>query len=84
MFEVDTGTINMKRHIAKHLNNRQENGHVPIDQTIYHEKVYVAILKHNYPFGFVEHQRNRDIHSHLNAKVKTISRNTTKADISKL
>lgn len=63
------------------MDNTQERGYVPIDQVIYREKLSVAILKHNYPFSFVEHQRNRDIHSYLNLMVKTISRNMAKADI---
>ncbi|KAL3347819.1 hypothetical protein AABB24_021458 [Solanum stoloniferum] len=77
-----SGTSNLKRHISLHLDKGQE--HKPIDQTIYREKVSVAILKHNYPFSFAEHQGNRDIHLYLNSTVKTISRNTAKSDILKM
>ncbi|KAG5548756.1 hypothetical protein RHGRI_014198 [Rhododendron griersonianum] len=44
----------------------------------------MTIIKHNYHFQFVEHERIRDIHSFLNPTVKSISRNTAKADVLKL
>lgn len=44
----------------------------------------MSILKHNYPFSFVEHQGNKDIHLYLNPTVRTISRNTVKSDILKM
>lgn len=79
-----SGTSNLKRHISSHLEKETEHRVEPIDQTIYREKVSVAILKHNYPFSFAEHQGNRDIHLYLNSTVKTISRNTAKSDILKM
>ncbi|KAM3320331.1 zinc finger BED domain-containing protein DAYSLEEPER-like [Capsicum chacoense] len=83
IFVADSGTTNMKRHMAKHLDNGQNQVCASIDQVVYREKMSVAILKHNYPFSFVEHQENRKIHLYLNSTVKTISRNTAKADILK-
>ncbi|KAH7835665.1 hypothetical protein Vadar_028554 [Vaccinium darrowii] len=45
----------------------------------------IAIIKHNYPFRFVEHEGIRGIHSYLNHTAKSISRNyTAKADVLKL
>ncbi|KAG5548760.1 hypothetical protein RHGRI_014198 [Rhododendron griersonianum] len=51
---------------------------------MYRAKMAMTIIKHNYHFQFVEHERIRDIHSFLNPTVKSISRNTAKADVLKL
>ncbi|KAM3374172.1 hypothetical protein P3S68_012886 [Capsicum galapagoense] len=83
IFVADSGTTNMKCHMSKHLDNGQNQVCASIDQVVYREKMSVAILKHNYPFSFVEHQENRKIHLYLNSTVKTISRNTAKVDILK-
>ncbi|XP_058211655.1 uncharacterized protein LOC131323833 [Rhododendron vialii] len=55
-----------------------------VDQEMYHAKMAMTITKHNYPFTFVEHEGIRDIHSFLNPMVKSVSRNTAKADVLKL
>lgn len=52
-----------------------------LDQGISHEKVSTTIIKHNYPFIFVEHEGIRDLHSFLNPVVISITRNPTKADV---
>lgn len=66
VFVAYVGITFLKRRLDKHLDNPQEHGYAQIDQIIYREKVFVAIIKHNYPFCFVEHQGNRDIHSYIN------------------
>lgn len=43
-----------------------------------------AIVRHNYPFSFVEYQCIRHIHIFFNSIVKTISKNTVKVNVSKL
>ena len=44
----------------------------------------LAIIMHNYPFSYAEHENNRLIHVYLNPEVKPISRNTAKQDVIKI
>ena len=46
--------------------------------------VALAIIWHNYPFSFVEHENNRLLCCYLNPDVKTICRNTAKSDVIKI
>ena len=48
------------------------------DQSLYKEMVSLAIIRHGYPFTYVEHEGNRDLHMFLNEECKRISRNTAK------
>jgi len=43
-----------------------------------------AIIRHGYSFSWVEHEGNREIHTFLDNEVRTITRNTAKADCLKL
>ncbi|XP_057956549.1 zinc finger BED domain-containing protein RICESLEEPER 2-like [Malania oleifera] len=55
-----------------------------IEQDVYREKMAIAVIKHCYPFSWVEHEGNRDVHKYLNPDVKPITRNTAKADVLKI
>ena len=46
--------------------------------------VALAIIRHNYPFSFVEHENNRFLHCYLNLDVKTLYRNTAKSNVIKI
>ncbi|PWA62814.1 zinc finger, BED-type [Artemisia annua] len=59
------GTSNIRRHIVKcfkvDLSNKVEEDAPPpkricLDQAKYKEKVAISIIKHNYPFSYVEHE----------------------------
>ena len=68
-------------HKAKcHEIDNQIVSHQPLDQATYQELVALAIIRHNYPFSFVEYENNRLLHCYLNPNVKIISRNTAKLD----
>uniref|UniRef100_A0A2N9IPK2 HAT C-terminal dimerisation domain-containing protein n=1 Tax=Fagus sylvatica TaxID=28930 RepID=A0A2N9IPK2_FAGSY len=58
--------------------------HRPIDQDMYREMLALAIIRHNYPFSYAEHENNRLIHVYLNPEVKPVSRNTAKQDVIKI
>ncbi|XP_031282330.1 zinc finger BED domain-containing protein RICESLEEPER 2-like [Pistacia vera] len=55
-----------------------------ISQEIYREKMVIGIIKHNYPYSIVEHERIRDVHMYLNHEVKHYTRNPVKADCLKI
>ncbi|XP_020250890.1 zinc finger BED domain-containing protein RICESLEEPER 2-like [Asparagus officinalis] len=57
---------------------------MPLNQEKYREMLARVIALHGYPFTFVEHRGNRELHSFLNSEVKHISRNTAKTDLIKL
>ena len=78
------GTTSLLRHRAKcHEVDNQSVSHQPLDQATYREMVALAIIRHNYPFSFAEHENNRLLHCYLNPDVKTICRNTAKSDVIK-
>ncbi|KAJ0603044.1 putative transcription factor C2H2 family [Helianthus annuus] len=52
-----------------------------LDQAMYMEKLAYSIIKHNYPFSYVEHEGTRDLHKFLHRDVTPITRNTAKADV---
>jgi hypothetical protein len=83
----NSGTSNMKRHIPKCF-NLDEPGQpkkcAPLDQAMYREKLAYSIIKHNYPFSYAEHEGTRALHKFLHRDVKTITRNTVKADVLKI
>ncbi|KAK9689759.1 hypothetical protein RND81_09G078800 [Saponaria officinalis] len=54
------------------------------DQNVYRDLVARAIIRHGYAFSWVEHDANRQVHTYLNCQVRTITRNTAKADCLKL
>ncbi|KAL3499859.1 hypothetical protein ACH5RR_038952 [Cinchona calisaya] len=57
------------------------DGRSPLDQNVYSEKITIAVIKHYYPFQFVEHEGIRDLHKCLNEEAIPISRNTIKAHV---
>ena len=57
---------------------------MPLNQEKYREMLARVIALHGYPFTFVEHRGNRELHDFLNSEVKHISRNTAKTDLIKL
>lgn len=80
-----SGTSNLNRHHLKQLKDESQSQQgTLVDHKLYREKIAKAIVRHNYPFNFVEHEGIRDIHSFLNPCIKNLSRNTTKADVYKL
>ncbi|KAK9683288.1 hypothetical protein RND81_10G129200 [Saponaria officinalis] len=81
------GTTNVKNHLEKcraYQSTLSPRGKSVFNQKTYRELVAKAIIKHGYPFSWVEHEGNRDIHEFLCNDVKTICRNTAKADCIKL
>lgn len=59
------GTTNMNRHLRKHNLSKEESDthpYAPWDQGMVWEKLCAAIIKHNYPFTYVEHEGTREVH----------------------
>ena len=80
-----SGTSNLLRHLASHAHNEEQpTGLATVDHELYRDKVAIAIVKHNYPFQFVEHIGIRELHLFLNPSVKSISRNTAKSNVLKI
>ncbi|XP_050253807.1 zinc finger BED domain-containing protein DAYSLEEPER-like [Quercus robur] len=78
-------TTSLLRHREKCLEvDNQSVSRQPLDQATYREMVALAIIRHNYPFSFAEHETNRLLHCYLNPDVKTICRNTAKSDVIKI
>ncbi|KAJ8452450.1 hypothetical protein Cgig2_000039 [Carnegiea gigantea] len=50
------------------------------EQKVYRDLLARAIIRHGYIFSWVEHERNREIHTYLNNEVRTITRDTAKAN----
>uniref|UniRef100_A0A5B6YQP7 BED-type domain-containing protein n=1 Tax=Davidia involucrata TaxID=16924 RepID=A0A5B6YQP7_DAVIN len=82
-----SGTSNLLRHLTtcpkRECDDPMAQCFFQIDQDTYREKLSEAIIRHNYPFAFVEHEAIRDLHSYLNPNVKFITRNTAKSDVLK-
>ncbi|XP_057976643.1 zinc finger BED domain-containing protein DAYSLEEPER-like [Malania oleifera] len=90
------GTENLRRHINScplrdnydvkqmHMDYGTKLHAKKIEQDVYREKMAIAVIKHCYPFSWVEHEGNRDVHKYLNPDVKPITRNTAKADVLKI
>ncbi|KAJ0508003.1 putative HAT dimerization domain, ribonuclease H-like superfamily, hAT-like transposase, RNase-H [Helianthus annuus] len=77
----------MKRHLPKcfHIDEPgPPRKRAPLDQAMYREKLAYSIIKHNYPFSYVEHEGTRDLHKFLHRDVTPITRNTAKADVLKI
>ena len=76
-----SGTSNMKRHLEKcpTQENRKEKS-CPLDREMFRELMAVAVIKHGYPFTFVEHEETINFIKFLNVEASTISRNTLKSD----
>ncbi|GJX12199.1 zinc finger BED domain-containing protein RICESLEEPER 2-like protein [Tanacetum coccineum] len=79
-----SGTRNLKRHMLKCF-NFEEGGppqkRAPLDQDMYREKMAIAIIKHNYPFKYVEHEATRQLHKFLHRDAAPICRNSAKKDV---
>ncbi|XP_022017274.1 zinc finger BED domain-containing protein RICESLEEPER 2 [Helianthus annuus] len=87
VFSANSGTSNMKRHLPKCFDLNEPGPpkkRAPLDQEMYREKLAYSIIKHNYPFSYVEHKGTRDLHKFLHRDVKPITRNTAKADVLKI
>ncbi|KAH9622796.1 hypothetical protein KSS87_021221 [Heliosperma pusillum] len=82
------GTKNLNYHLTKCVAYKvflETKGKGQIfDQNVYRELVARAIIRHGYAFSWVEHDANRTVHTYLNSQVRTITRNTAKADCLKL
>lgn len=86
---ASNGTTNLKRHMESICPFRDSDdiggiNFVEFNEHIFREKVAKAIIRHNYPFKFVEHDGIREVLSYLNPKVQHISRNTSKSDVLKI
>ncbi|GJU84947.1 zinc finger BED domain-containing protein RICESLEEPER 2-like protein [Tanacetum coccineum] len=82
------GTSNIRRHIRKcfgvDLNNKAiapPPKRICLDQAKFREKLAVSIIKHNYPFSYVEHEGTRDLHTFLHPDANPICRNTVKKEV---
>ncbi|XP_021747940.1 zinc finger BED domain-containing protein RICESLEEPER 2-like [Chenopodium quinoa] len=79
-----TRTSNLKRHLDrcqqykdyKDSDKSNESNASEFDQKEYNKLFARAILKHGYSLSIVEHEGFRELHTYLNSKVRTISRNT--------
>jgi hypothetical protein len=70
----DNGTTSLLRHAkkcSKKVNDGDEtvDRHRPIDQDMYREMLALAIIMHNYPFSYAEHENNKLIHGYLNPEL---------------
>ncbi|XP_071688546.1 uncharacterized protein [Rutidosis leptorrhynchoides] len=87
LIKTEFRTSNMKRHIPKCFINDQSappQNRIRLDQTVYREKLVISIIKHGYPFSYVENEATRDLHMFLHPDTKPITRNTTKRDVLKI
>nr|GEU46247.1 zinc finger BED domain-containing protein RICESLEEPER 2-like [Tanacetum cinerariifolium] len=82
------GTSNIRRHIGKcvgvDLSNKADAPppkRICLDQAKFKEKLAISIIKHNYPFTYVEHEGTRDLHKFLHPDANPICRNTTKKEV---
>nr|GEY08463.1 zinc finger BED domain-containing protein RICESLEEPER 2-like [Tanacetum cinerariifolium] len=82
------GTSNIRRHIRKcfgvDLNNKAIAPlpkRIFLHQAKFREKLAVSIIKHNYPFSYVEHEGTRDLHTFLHPDANLICRNTVKKEV---
>ncbi|CAI8612348.1 unnamed protein product [Vicia faba] len=50
------GTSNLINHMVKCVGRGNGSSYPPLDQEKYREKISKVIVKHNYPFTFVEHE----------------------------
>ncbi|KAJ0477257.1 putative transcription factor/ chromatin remodeling BED-type(Zn) family [Helianthus annuus] len=87
VFQANKGKLNMKRHLPECFvidepGPPKKRAH--LDQVMYREKLAYSIIKHNYPFSYVEHEATRDLLEFLNADVTPITRNTAEADVLKI
>ncbi|KAK9756693.1 hypothetical protein RND81_01G115000 [Saponaria officinalis] len=86
------GTSNVKNHLEKCQAYQDylcklsptQRGKAFFDQKTYRDLVVKAIIKHGYPFSWVEHEGNMAIHEYLSDDVKSICQNTAKAVCIKL
>jgi len=78
----------MKKHIPKYSSitgkTAMLNETSKFDQHKYRDLVTKAIIRHNFPFMFVQYEGVREMLSYLNNKVDHISRNTARSDVIKL
>ncbi|XP_022028404.1 zinc finger BED domain-containing protein RICESLEEPER 2 [Helianthus annuus] len=86
---ASSGTSNLRRHIPKCFDidepgPAKKQRRAPLDQAMYREMLAISIIKHNYPFSYVEHEETRKLHKFLQGDVKFITRNTAKADVLKI
>lgn len=52
-----------------------------VDQDRYRELIVRAVIRHNYPYNFVEHGGTREVHTYLNPKLQHISQQMVKDDV---
>lgn len=78
------GTSNLIKHSLKCVGRGNGSSYPPLDQEKYREKISEVIVKHSYPFTFVEHEGIVDLLCFLHPDVKSISRNTAKSDVLKV
>ncbi|KAJ8438619.1 hypothetical protein Cgig2_017957 [Carnegiea gigantea] len=82
---VQYRTSNIKKHLEKckayqAAKSSEGGGEKMFEQKVYHDLLARAIIRHGHSFSWVEHEGNREIHTSLNNKIRTITRNTAKAD----
>ncbi|KAM0070844.1 putative transcription factor/ chromatin remodeling BED-type(Zn) family [Helianthus debilis subsp. tardiflorus] len=87
VFQANKEKLNMKRHLPECFiidepGPPKKRAH--LDQAMYREKLAYSIIKHNYPFSYVEHEATRDLFKFLNPGVTPITRNTAEADVLKI
>ncbi|GJX11554.1 zinc finger BED domain-containing protein RICESLEEPER 2-like protein [Tanacetum coccineum] len=88
VLSYEHGTSNIRRHIGKclglDLSNKADAPppkRICLDQAKFKEKLAISIIKHNYPFTYVEHEGTRDLHKFLHPDANPICRNTAKKEV---
>ncbi|GKE61336.1 zinc finger BED domain-containing protein RICESLEEPER 2-like protein, partial [Tanacetum coccineum] len=87
-YTTRSGTTNMIRHISKCFDLSDVSGpsqkRVRLDRKVFKEKIAMSIIKHNYPFSYVEHDATRELHRFLHPDAKPMARNTAKKQVLKI
>ncbi|XP_058750882.1 zinc finger BED domain-containing protein DAYSLEEPER-like [Vicia villosa] len=78
------GTSNLKKHAAICVGRGNGSSYPPLNQEMHRERISEVIVKHNYPFSFVEHEGIVNLLSFLHPDVKSMTRNTAKSDVLKV
>src|SRR4051812_35575424 len=78
------GTSNLKKHAAICVGRGNGSSYPPLNQEMYREIISEVIVRHNYPFSFVEHEGIVKLLGFLHPDVKSMTRNTAKSDVLKV
>ncbi|GKA28803.1 zinc finger BED domain-containing protein RICESLEEPER 2-like protein [Tanacetum coccineum] len=87
-YTTRSGTTNMIQHMSKCFDLSDVSGppqkRVRLDRKVFKKKIAISIIKHNYPFSYVEHDATRELHRFLHPDAKPMARNTAKKEVFKI